>query len=144
MFVCSGGGGGDTSSSRRLGEGGEVSRLGCAQNIRHAFVGIMSQFGIMSHSVLCRIRGYVVRYYVAFGVMSFVIMLHSALCSIRTNDVRDRVVQRNVVWRNVVRRNVVLPTVGVSVVSYSGSEMASIRIPIEETSCNAYPDHLLN
>ena len=30
---------------------------------------------IMSHSVLCRIRGYVVRHYVAFGIMS-----HSALC----------------------------------------------------------------
>ena len=43
-------------------------------------LGIMSQFGIMLHSVLCRIRGYVVRHYVPFGVMLFGIMLHSALC----------------------------------------------------------------
>ena len=28
-------------------------------------------FGIWSHSVLCRIRGYVVRHNVAFGLMSF-------------------------------------------------------------------------
>ena len=39
-------------------------------------LGIVSQFGIMSHSALCRIRGYVVRHYVlrhnvAFGLMSF-------------------------------------------------------------------------
>ena len=47
----------------------------------------------MSHSVLCRIQGYVVRHYVvwhyvlqdyvAFGVMSFGITSHSALCHIR-------------------------------------------------------------
>ena len=42
-------------------------------------LGITSQFGIMSHSALCRIRGYVVRHnvvrpYVAFGIMSFGIM----------------------------------------------------------------------
>ena len=48
-------------------------------------LGIMSQFGIMSHSVLCCIRCYVVQHYVAFGVMSFGIMLfgimsHSELC----------------------------------------------------------------
>ena len=39
-------------------------------------LGIVSQFGIMSLSALCRIRGYVVRHYVlrhnvAFGLMSF-------------------------------------------------------------------------
>ena len=54
---------------------------------------IMSQFGIMSHSVLCCIRGYVVRHYVispyvAFGIMSFGIMSHSALCHIRPYVVR--------------------------------------------------------
>ena len=47
-------------------------------------LGIMSQFGILLHSVLCHIRGYVVwhyvvRHYVAFGIMSFGIMSHSAL-----------------------------------------------------------------
>ena len=62
-------------------------------------LGIMSQFAIMSDSVLCRIRGYVVRYYVvryyvAFGIMSFGIMSHSALCRI----------QPYVVWLCVVRR----------------------------------------
>ena len=67
-------------------------------------LGNMSQFGIMSHSglcrlalcrsALCRIRPYVafglishsalcrIRPYVAFGVMSFGIMSHSALCSL--------------------------------------------------------------
>ena len=38
-------------------------------------LGNMSQFGIMSHSALCRIRGYVVRHYVVRPDMS-----HSALC----------------------------------------------------------------
>ena len=74
-------------------------------------LGIMSQFGIMSHLALCRIRGYVVRHYVAFGVISFGIMSHSALCCIRTY-----VVWRNVARPNVVRRNVVRPTVSVSIV----------------------------
>ena len=36
---------------------------------------IMSQFGILSHLVLCRIRGYVVLHNVTFGIMS-----HSDLC----------------------------------------------------------------
>ena len=66
-------------------------------------------FRILSHWVLCRIRGYVVRYYVvrhyvSFGVMSFGIMSNSALCRIWSYVVRDC----------VVRRNVVRPTVGVS------------------------------
>ena len=61
-------------------------------------LGIMSQFGIMSHSVLCCIHGYVVRHYVvchyvAFGVMSFGIMSHSALLRIRHYDVRLCVVR---------------------------------------------------
>ena len=54
-------------------------------------LGIMSRFGIMSHSVLCRIRGYVVQYYVfrhnvakqGYDVrhnVAFGIMLHSDLC----------------------------------------------------------------
>ena len=77
-------------------------------------LGITSQFGIMSHSALCRIRGYVVRHnvvrpYVAFGIMSFGIMSHSALCRIRPYVVRHCVVRRNVARRNVVRH-----TVGVS------------------------------
>ena len=53
--------------------------------------------------VLCHIR-----YYVAFGVMSFGIMSPSALCrSIRTYVVRDCVIRRNIVRVNVVQRNVV-------------------------------------
>ena len=80
---------------------------------------IMSQFGIMSHSALCRIRGYVlrpnvIRHYVAFGLMSFGIMSHSALCRIRPYVVRLCVVRRIVVRHNVVRRNVVRHNVGVS------------------------------
>ena len=72
----------------------------------------------MSHSALCRIRGYVVqqnvvRQYVAFSLMSFGIMSHSALCRIRPYVVRLCVVWRNVARHNVVRRNVVRPTVGV-------------------------------
>ena len=38
-------------------------------------LGIMSQFGIMSHLALCRIR-----HYVTFGVMSFGNMSHSGVC----------------------------------------------------------------
>ena len=74
-------------------------------------------FGIMSHlglcrSVLCRlafcrIRGYVVRHNVVFGIMSHLNLQYV---------VQDCVVRRNVVWVNVVWRNVVRPTVGVSVV----------------------------
>ena len=59
-------------------------------------LGIMSQFGIMSHLALCRIRGYVVRHYIAFGLMSFGIMSHSALCCIRPYVVRLCVVRRNI------------------------------------------------
>ena len=87
-------------------------------------LGIMSQFGIMLHSVfccsaLCRIRGYVVWHYVVqdyvtFGVMSFGIMSHLALCRIQIYFVRLCVVRLCVVWLCVVRRNVVRPTVGVS------------------------------
>ena len=69
-------------------------------------LGNMSQFGIMSHSALCRIRGYVVRHYVAFGLMSFGIMSHSAICRIRPYVVRLYVVRCNVVRRKVVRHNV--------------------------------------
>ena len=43
-------------------------------------LGIMSQFGIMSHSALCRIRGYVVRHNVAFGIMSHSALCRSAMC----------------------------------------------------------------
>ena len=71
--------------------------------------------GIMSHSVLCCIRGYVIRHYVAFGVMSFGIMSHSALCRIRPYVVRLCVVRRIVARPNVVGRNVVRPNVGVSI-----------------------------
>ena len=69
--------------------------------------------GIMSHSGLCRlalcrsalfrIRGYVVRHNVAFGI-----------CRILPYVVRLCVVRRIVARPNVVRRNVVRPTVGVS------------------------------
>ena len=62
--------------------------------------------GIMSHSALCRIRGYVVRHYVAFVVMSLGIMSHSALCHIRTYVVLLYVVRRNVARPNVVRPSV--------------------------------------
>ena len=77
-------------------------------------LGIMSQFGIMLHSALCRIRGYVVRHYVvrpyvAYGIVLFGIMSHSTLCRIR-----PYVVRHCVVWPNFARRNVVRPTVGVS------------------------------
>ena len=58
----------------------------------------------MLHSVLCRIRGYVVWHYVSFGVMSFGNISYLAVCRIRTNVVLDCVV-----WHNVVR-----PTVDVS------------------------------
>ena len=82
-------------------------------------LGIMSQFGIMSHLALCRIRDYVVwyyvlRHYVAFGIMSFGIMSHSALCCIRPYVVRLYVVRHNGVWCKVVRRNVVRHNVSVS------------------------------
>ena len=81
----------------------------------------------MSHSGLCRIRYYVafgvmsfgmyyvVWHYVAFGVMSFGIMLHSALCRFRPYVDRLCVIWRIVAWPNVVRCNVVRPTVGVSI-----------------------------
>ena len=81
-------------------------------------LGIMSQFGIMSHLALCPIRGYVVRHYIAFGLMSFGIMSHSALCCIWPYVVRLCVVRRNVAWRNVVWRYVARPTVGVSLVVF--------------------------
>ena len=60
----------------------------------------------MLHLALCRIRGYVVwyyviRHYVPFGVMSFGVMSHSALCRIRPYVVQDCVVRRNVAWPNV-------------------------------------------
>ena len=53
--------------------------VNCALYVLHV------AFRIMSHSILCRIQGYVVWYYVvghyvAFGVMSFGIMSHSDLC----------------------------------------------------------------
>ena len=43
------------------------------------------RIGVMSPSALCRIRPYVVRHIVAFGLMSFGLMLfslmsHSAIC----------------------------------------------------------------
>ena len=38
---------------------------------------------VLCHTGLCCIRGYVVRDYVAFGVMSLGIMLHSGLCRLR-------------------------------------------------------------
>ena len=70
-------------------------------------------------SLLCHIRGYVVRHnvirynvvqhYGAFRVMSYGKMLHSALYRIQTYVVQDCVVRHNVVQRKVVR-----PTVGVS------------------------------
>ena len=75
-------------------------------------LGITLQFGIMSHSGLCRIGDYVA--IVAFGIMSiwhyvtFGIMSHSALCRTRNYVVCDCVVRRNVVW----------PTVGESILSY--------------------------
>ena len=83
-------------------------------------LGNMSQFGIMSHLALCRIRGYVVRHYVvwhyvAFGVMSFGIMLHLALCRFRPYVDRLCVIRRIVARPNVVRCNFVRPTVGVSI-----------------------------
>ena len=90
---------------------GLMSHLGLLYNMCHLeFVG----FSILSHSALCRIWGYVgwyyvVRHYVAFGVMSFSIMSHSALCHIQTC-----VVWHNVVRIYVVQRNGVRPTVGVS------------------------------
>ena len=77
-------------------------------------IGHYVAFGIMSHSALCRIRVYVVRQYVAFGLMAFGIMSHSALCCIRPYVVWLCVVRRIVVRRKVVRRNVVRPTVSVS------------------------------
>ena len=43
-------------------------------------LGIMSQFGIMSHLALCRIQGYVVRHYVVQHNVTFGIMSHSYLC----------------------------------------------------------------
>ena len=91
--------------------------------------------GIMSHLVLCCIRGYVVRHYVAFGVMSFGIMLpsglccsalcHSGLCRVCGYVVRhmaafsimlhsDLCIWDCVVQLNVVRLIVVWPTVSVS------------------------------
>ena len=77
-------------------------------------LGIMSQFGIMSHSALCRIRDYVVRYYVVRHYVAFGKMSHSALCCIWPYVVRLCVVRHIVAWPNVVRRNVVRLTVGVS------------------------------
>ena len=59
--------------------------------------------GIMSHSGLCRIRGYVLGDYVTFRIMSP-----------SNYVVRDYVVRINVVWVNVVWRNDVRHNVGVS------------------------------
>ena len=43
-------------------------------------LGNMSQFGIMSHLALCRIRGYVVRHNVAFSIKSHSALCRSAMC----------------------------------------------------------------
>ena len=43
-------------------------------------LGNMSQFGIMSHSALCRIRRYVAFGVMLFGIMSFGLMSQLALC----------------------------------------------------------------
>ena len=63
-----------------LGNGLQVLGNG---NGPHMLGTVLCRIRILSHSVLCRIRGYVVwhyvvRDYVAFGDMSFSIMLHSA------------------------------------------------------------------
>ena len=100
MFTVHVWGGGGANQLVTLGRGGGdwVAHHVCMNrvilimtHIRHYVA-----FGIMSHSALCRFRGYVVWHYVAFGLMSFGIMLfgimlHSALCCIRPYVLRHSV-----------------------------------------------------
>ena len=71
-------------------------------------LGFMSQFGIMLHLGLCRIRGYVVQHNVTSGIMS-----HSDLCRLGLCPWA----YSNVVRHNVVRCNVIRPTVSLHALS---------------------------